>query len=131
VAASRWTPSPHRPATVYARPDKTSFAWATLPRGSGIDVHRRQPPFVHGTYLEWDDLLDPQYITYQITGWVEESCLGTIVLRHFFHMETTADTPTRWHVFTDNHRFTLFWSRLDQLPTLQPVHQAWLRHFPT
>jgi 8-oxo-dGTP pyrophosphatase MutT (NUDIX family) len=118
------------PATVYARPNVSSFGWATLPRGSGVQLLRRQPPFAHVTYEEWDDLLHPHYLTYQITGWVEERCLGRGELRHFFHLETAAATPPQWRVETDNHLFTLFWAPLDALPPLLPFIAEWLRHLP-
>ena len=135
LGSEAWQPPPGNrpliaPAIVYARPDKTSFGWATLPRGSTVNVHRRHSSYTHVSYVEWDDTTSPQYITYQLTGWVEEDSLGSLVLRHFFHMQTAAQTPDQWVVHTDNHAFTLFWAPLDELPELEPFQQEWLRHFP-
>jgi 8-oxo-dGTP pyrophosphatase MutT (NUDIX family) len=135
LGAEDWLPpGNHRPlvapASVYARPDTTSFAWARLPRGSGVDVLRRQPPFAHVTYEEWDDTGNPRYLTYQITGWVEAAALGQGVRRYFFHLQTAEPTPAEWPVYTDNHHFTLFWAPFSALPPLSSYQQDWLRHFP-
>ncbi|CAG0926373.1 hypothetical protein TFLX_00038 [Thermoflexales bacterium] len=38
-----------------------------------MTVERQVSGFFHVTYIEYDRLDDPKYITYQITGWVPES----------------------------------------------------------
>jgi hypothetical protein len=53
---------------VYARPDPTSFDWASIRRGILVLCNRIGPSFSHITYVERDEHADPPYVTYQITG---------------------------------------------------------------
>jgi 8-oxo-dGTP pyrophosphatase MutT (NUDIX family) len=132
LGAEHWAPPDghrllQRAATVYARPDVTSFAWARLPRSVVVALLREQPPFVQVRYEEWDDEERRAYVTYQISGWIEQSALIGRVERHFFHLETTEASPETWEVFTDNHRYRLFWASLDALPRLEAYQNDWLR----
>ncbi len=56
------------PAKIYARPDLFSFNWATLPRGTVVDLLRRADGFSQVSYQEHDRQPDPQYLSMQITG---------------------------------------------------------------
>ena len=58
-------------ATVFARPDATSFDWARIRRGIRVTTTgRRQAGFTQISYVEHDQMPDPNYVTLQITGWV-------------------------------------------------------------
>jgi ADP-ribose pyrophosphatase YjhB (NUDIX family) len=112
--------------TVHAHPDRSSFDWATLRRGITVTVQRQAADFTHVTYIEYDDFENPQYITYQITGWVATDHLADTRVRHFFHFEYHGSQIEPWWMETDHHRFHLFWARLtDLLPIVSPQDQ-WL-----
>ncbi|HEY6040637.1 MAG TPA: NUDIX domain-containing protein [Anaerolineae bacterium] len=117
------------PATVYARPDASSFDWARLPRGAMVARLREEKEFVQVSYVEWDKYLAPSFVTMQITGWVQEDLLAYSASRHFYVLECLSSTDARWSVDTDNHRFSCFWSPVDNLPVLIPFQEAWLSIF--
>ena len=120
-----------RAVTAYARPDATSFDWVTIRRGIGVKrTGRTADGFVQITYSEHDDALDPHYLSFQITGWVPEDALADRQIRHYFLLSHSGDTPPRWTVATDNHRFTLFWSPLAALPPIVPPQASWLDLLP-
>jgi hypothetical protein len=89
-------------------------------------LNRAQDGYSHITFEEPDDAVDPQYASYAITGWVPDRTLSDRQRRHFFHMETSAETADRWTVYTDGHRFTLFWVLLTELPPIIPPQDQWL-----
>jgi 8-oxo-dGTP pyrophosphatase MutT (NUDIX family) len=111
---------------VYARPDTTSFAWARLPRGATVAVARRAAGFSLVTYQEYDQLIAPQYVTYQITGWVPDTVLVQARRRYFFHLTSHEATDESWWVETDQHRWRLFWAPLDALPPIIQPQDTWL-----
>lgn len=111
---------------VYARPDTSSFDWAQLRRGLVVHLERQVPGFGHVIYEEWDQVANPRYISFQITGWVPAQTLAEIRRRHFFHLEYHAATPERWVVETDNHHFELFWAPLQALPPIVEPQNTWL-----
>ncbi len=111
---------------VYARPDLSSFDWATLCRGVTVTVERQTADFSHVTYIEYDRLNDPQYITYQITGWVPNDRLAETRVRHFFHFEYHGSRIEPWWTESDNHRFHLFWAPLAALPKIVQPQDRWL-----
>ena len=114
------------PAKVYARPDATSFDWATLRKGIQVTVKRRADGFSQATYEEPDRVPDPQFITMSITGWVPDAVLADTVVRHFFHLEYYGPSKARWTAFADNHRFTLFWAPISDLPEIISPQDEWL-----
>jgi 8-oxo-dGTP pyrophosphatase MutT (NUDIX family) len=112
--------------TVYARPDPTSFDWATIRRGIRVLRHRTIADFSHVTYMEQEQQADPPYVNFQITGWVPSAAITRQVTRYFYHFPYHGATPTTWWVDTDNHRFRLFWAPLTQLPSLVAPQRWWL-----
>jgi 8-oxo-dGTP pyrophosphatase MutT (NUDIX family) len=115
-----------RKVTVYARPDITSFDWAYLPRGAGVDLLRQYNGYAHVSFVEGDVYPDPSYITYQITGWVPEDCLGTQLHRRIYHLICQQDTPDTWQVHVDQHTYTLVWMDIDHLPEIvYPQNTYW------
>ncbi|MEZ4615879.1 MAG: hypothetical protein R2867_10300 [Caldilineaceae bacterium] len=70
--------------------------------------------------------MDPPFVSYQITGWVDRSALTRQVMRYFYHFPYHGNTPTSWFVDTDNHRFHLFWAPLTELPTIVAPQQWWV-----
>ncbi len=113
-------------ATLYSRPDASSFDWIRLPRGVAVRLLRRAPGFAQVTYEEGDRYPGPAYITYQATGWVPEEALAQANRRHFFHLEALpgAELPARRRA--DGHLFRLFWAPVNALPEVIPPQRAWL-----
>jgi 8-oxo-dGTP pyrophosphatase MutT (NUDIX family) len=104
-----------RRTPVYSRPNQASIAWAEFRRGIQVQAQRHEGEFVQAAYTEPDHLPDPQFITYQITGWVPEATLCAMARRYFFHLELAgspgkqrAAAPDRWSIYTDNHIFQFF-----------------------
>ena len=114
------------PTKVYARPDATSFDWATLRRGIQVAVNRRDGGFSQITYEEPDRVPEPRYITMSITGWVPDGVLADTVRRHFYQLKYCDPSQDRWTTFSDNHTFTLFWTPLPDLPEIIPPQDEWL-----
>lgn len=120
-----------RKVTVYARPDPTSFDWAILPRGAGVDLLRRQDGYAHVSFVEGDVYPDPAYITYQITGWVPEDSLVLQLRRRIYHLTCEIETPDTWQVYIDQHTYTLVWTDIQNMPEIvypQNTHWAKFRH---
>jgi len=115
-----------QPTKVYARPDRTSFDWAYLRSGIEVAVTRTAPGFSQISYIEFDRVPDPQYVSMSISGWVPNDALAAKSRRHFFHLEFQGQTEDRWTVFTDNHDFALFWAPLAALPDIISPQDQWL-----
>jgi 8-oxo-dGTP pyrophosphatase MutT (NUDIX family) len=113
---------------VYARPDTTSFDWATLRTGIQVAVNRQEKGFTQVTYEEPDRVPDPQFITMSITGWVPDGVLADTRVRHFFHIEYDGSLKEQWTAFSDNHTFTLFWAPLSDLPQIIAPQDRWLAY---
>jgi len=116
-----------RATTVYSRPDTASFDWARYRAGLTVRLLRRQSGFAHVTFEEPDRWPDPQYSTYQITGWVPEDVLARTATRHFYLFSHPGRTPDRWSVQIDNSLFKPFWAPLDQLPEIITPQAPWLK----
>ena len=115
-----------RATTVYSRPDRTSFDWARYRRGLTVRLLRRVKGFAHVSFEEPDRWPDPQYATYQITGWVPEEMLSETAQRHFYLFAHEGNTPDQWTVPIDNHIFKPFLASLDALPEIIAPQTPWL-----
>jgi 8-oxo-dGTP pyrophosphatase MutT (NUDIX family) len=111
---------------VYARPDTTSFDWASIRRGMPVICNRRGPDFCHITFIEHNEDDEPAYVSYQITGWVPATAITRQVTRYFYHFPYHGQTADTWWVDTDNHTFRLFWAPLAQLPPIIELQRWWL-----
>jgi 8-oxo-dGTP pyrophosphatase MutT (NUDIX family) len=116
------------PATVYARPDATSFHPAHLRRGISVRLLRQEDNFAQIEYVEHDRAPDPTYVTMSIVGWTPASALGDRVRRHFYQLSFAGPSPERWTVRTDDHTFTLFWASLEDLPDIIQPQDEWLAY---
>lgn len=112
--------------TVYARPDPTSFDWVTFPRGMWVRLNRVQDGYSHIAFEEPDDVVNPQYTSYAITGWVPGRTLSERQRRHFFHVAYAHESTDQWTVYTDSHHYRLFWASLTDLPQIIPPQDQWL-----
>ena len=111
---------------VYSRPDPNSFDWARFRSGVAVRFLRRAGKFCQVSYEEPDRWPDPNYTTYQITGWVPTTALTPQRVRYFFHLGCICETEERWTVRSDNHIFKLFWAPLENLPAIVSPQDAWL-----
>lgn len=111
---------------VYARPDTSSVSWANLRKGITVALDRHISGFSQVTYEEFDQVSNPQYVTYRITGWVPDCVLAGARKRYFFHLEYSGSPVDRRTVDTDYHRFTLFWAPVKALPDLVRPQDTWI-----
>jgi hypothetical protein len=95
-----------------------------------VSISRRSAGFSQVTYIEHDRVPDPEYVTMQITGWVPDDVLVAKEIRHFHHLTFSGQTADRWHVFSDNHAFTLFWAPIGDLPDIIYPQSQWLEYLP-
>jgi 8-oxo-dGTP pyrophosphatase MutT (NUDIX family) len=116
------------PATVYARPDTSSFDWIKIQSAVQIKVLRKAPGFTQISYTEPDQVPDPNYVSMQITGWVPDDFLAQVRIRHFFYLKFEGITEPQWHQFSDHHTFTVFWAPWDDLPGIIPPQDTWLTY---
>ena len=119
--------------TVYARPDASSFDWAYLRRGLQVRIERESDEYTQVTFEEFDRIPEPQYVTYQITGWVSNQALASSITRHFYVLSCELPTSDHWSIQDDYHSFDLFWAPLTSLPSVVSPQDEWLdmlsRHF--
>lgn len=108
------------PSPVYARPDTSSFNWINIQSGVQVEVLRQSEGFTQITYLEYDKVPDPNYVSVQITGWVPNERLAKKRKRYFFHLEFDGATESSWKIFNDHHTFSIFWAPLRDLPAIIP-----------
>jgi hypothetical protein len=111
---------------LYARPDTTSADCASIRRGMPVMCNRQGPDFCHVTYVKCNEVAEPSYVSYQITGWVPTTAITRQVTRYFYHFPYNGQTADMWWVDTDNHRFRLFWAPLAQLPPIIESQRWWL-----
>ena len=116
-----------RTTTAYSRPDPASFDWARLRIGLTVKLLRRADGYAQVTFEEPDRWPDPQYATYQITGWVPEDCICKTARRHFYLFACESDQPDRWTVAIDHHIFAPFWAPLTDLPEIIEPQRPWLK----
>jgi hypothetical protein len=93
-----------------------------------VEVLRLAAGFTQVRYEESDRYFNPQYITYNITGWVPDEALTDQLVRHFYQFEAVDETPKNWSVATDNHIFELFWVPLNDLPPIVPPQDGWVKY---
>lgn len=113
-------------STIYSRPDKSSFGWATIPRSSWVKTLREMDGWVQVNYSEPDCLPNPSFDTYSLTGWIEKEKLAKLQKRHFYHFGSNDMEMKKWNVFTDCHTFEVGWYSLENLPELTPPQGEWL-----
>jgi len=115
-----------RATKVYARPDLGSFDWAYIRSGIKVSIANRAGFFSQVFYQEYDRLLDPQFVTFSILGWVPDDVLADVCRRHFYHLTFHGQSQNRWSVCTDNHTFSIFWVHVGDLPDIISPQNQWL-----
>ena len=116
------------PATVYARPDTTSFDWIEIRSAVQVNVQQRRKGFSQISYTEYDQIPKDQYVSMQITGWVPDEFLAQKQVRFFFHLAYDGNSESSWEVFSDHHTFNIFWAAWDDLPSIIPPQDMWLSY---
>ena len=111
---------------VYTRADGAGAVWATLRNGLRVRILRSESSFSQVEYIEINRNADPNYKSFEITGWIPSSTIARTVTRHFYLFSHHGDTPDRWDHQDEGHTFSLFWSTLADLPALNPWQQPWL-----
>jgi len=111
---------------VYSRPDFTSSDWAYLRRGIRVEVLRAGEIFSQVKYVEYDQYPHSQYVSMNITGWVEDEKLDQQQRRHYYYLQVEEEVRETWQSQTDHHIFTLFWASLKALPAIVYPQSTWL-----
>jgi 8-oxo-dGTP pyrophosphatase MutT (NUDIX family) len=114
------------PTKVFARPNTSSFDWAYLRTGIQVTITRKIQGFSQILYQEFDNVLEPNYESLLIKGWVPDDTLADSVQRYFYLVSTVDSSRDSWTQFADHHTFSLFWSPLDNLPQIIHPQDAWL-----
>lgn len=116
---------------VYTRPDVTSGVRAQLKRGLWLQITGRHTAGWAQIYWEETDRYpDPQYVTASVMGWVPDRVVCADVRRYYFRLAFTGQAPARWHTFSDDHRFEIFWATLSADLDIIDSQQPWLRFLP-
>ena len=116
---------------VYTRPDLSSLAMGTLRRGFTVEVKRAEDDFLQVRYAETDRYPDPQFVSFELVGWVPAVTISGVRVRYFAWLRAPDATPSSWTNYEDFHTFILRWHRLDDLPELVIPQVPWLRFLPT
>jgi len=114
------------PATIYSRPDRSSFDWINIRSAIEVEIGQSIGGFSQITYIEHDQIPDPNYISMQITGWIPAEFLAKTRRRHFFHLEFKGQSQERWTIFSDHHIFSPFWVPLANLPKISSPQDTWV-----
>ncbi|HLQ99877.1 MAG TPA: NUDIX domain-containing protein [Sphingobacterium sp.] len=117
-------------AAVFSRPNVSSNCWASIRRGVIVKKERYYGDFTQISYIEGNKYPNPDYITYQITGWMESCKLTSKIQRHFYHLHTHS-TLDNWEHEADKHVFKLFWSPINNLPPIVFPQNQWLEYVLT
>lgn len=113
---------------ILSQPDKQSLPFAPVfTRGNTFKVGEVNGRFRQITYVEYDQLPNPQAITLQIIGWLPVKSLSLKKTRHYVHLLCQEDTPDQWSLPGDNnHIFNPFWANLQPKPTVVSPQNRWL-----
>lgn len=116
---------------VFAHPDIHSYSWAEIRKKVHVTLKRSYNDFSQVTYIEENRFPNPDYISYQITGWIPSRILCRKTKRHFFHLTVTKETLDEWEVLAEpelNYTFKIFWAPFDMLPPIIPPQYKWLEY---
>jgi len=120
-----------KPTLVYSRPDTSGYDWAHLRSGLTVKALRYATGFTQVSFEETDRDIEPQYVTYNITGWVPDEAITGQCIRHFYLFNALSPTPDRWSVPNDYTIFELFWAPLDNLPPIVHPQDGWVKWLAT
>lgn len=98
----------------------------TLFRGAAVRHLQDCQTFAHVAFEEYDLGQTPPALVFYQEGYVRRSLLTRSVLRHFYHLTPTHDTPAEWEQRADGHLFHCYWSPLQPMPQLVWSQQDWL-----
>ncbi len=118
----------YKQATIYARPDTSSFDWASIRRGIYVKRNRIDDEWSQITYSEMNNSLNPEYVSYEITGWTKNKLITNHLRRSFYLISTTEEPKSSWPVNTDNHTFHLFWGTDKDKQKVQKEQRQWLNY---
>jgi 8-oxo-dGTP pyrophosphatase MutT (NUDIX family) len=115
-------------ATIYSRPDAGSFDWASIRRGIYVKRKRVDNEWSQISYCEKNNSLNPEYITYEITGWTKTNLITNHLRRRFYLISASEKTESSWTVNADNHTFRLFWGSNADRKKVQIKQKPWLAY---
>jgi 8-oxo-dGTP pyrophosphatase MutT (NUDIX family) len=116
---------------VHVAPSATSAAMAELRRGLQISIIWSKDGFLQVCYTEHDRYPNPQYVSFEVMGWVPAARVASVRVRHFAWLTSAGETASAWTHFDDDHNFTLRWHPLNKLPALIAPQAPWVRYLPS
>jgi 8-oxo-dGTP pyrophosphatase MutT (NUDIX family) len=118
----------NRDSQILSQPDALSIPFhPVFTRGHTFQVGAVNGRFRQITYLEYDQLPNPQAITLYINGWLPQERLSRHKTRHYVHLLCQENTPDRWSLPGDNnHLFAPFWADLQPKPGVVSPQDRWL-----
>ena len=114
------------PATVYARPDISSFDWINIRSAVKVMILRNVEKFTQISYIEYDQIPHTNYVSMHIKGWILDENLARVCKRYFYHNHLEGVTQGKWKITNEHHTFSVFWSPLNDLPGIIPPQDDWL-----
>jgi len=120
----------NRDCQILSQPNEQAIPFQPLfTRGVTFKVGTaaRNGRFRQVTYLEYDQLPNPQAITLYIDGWLPQVWLSQTKTRHYVHLLCQEKTPDHWSLPGDNnHIFSPFWANLQPKPAVVSPQNRWL-----
>jgi len=113
---------------VYSRPNSNSLNWIEIRRGIYASDVQYKNGYNQITYQEYDDVNNPNYISYQITGWVPRESLTKNIRRFFYRLNYQEESEDKWEWITDNHSVEIFWVPIKKMPIINNYQQRWLKY---
>jgi 8-oxo-dGTP pyrophosphatase MutT (NUDIX family) len=106
--------------------DASSPGGYGLERGSPVRVTGEAGVFssVLCDLMDWSQ--QPPTRISGVKGFVRTSLLGSVIERHFFHLEMQKTTPDSWSISADGHVYQLYWQPIVPRPQIHPLHNKWL-----
>ncbi len=95
-----------------------------------VKVIRHAAGFTQVYFYEKDREIDPQYITYSITGWVPDVVLTSLRIHHSYLFSAPNATPARWTISVDYTLVELFWVPVNELPSIVFPQDRWIKWLP-
>ena len=117
-----------RQAIIYSRPDSSSFDWASIRRGIYVNMKGTDGDWCQINYREMNDSRNPEYVSYEITGWTKSELITNHLHRSFYLISAMDETSPSWTVNTDNHTFRLFWGTDEVMSRIQEEQSHWLEY---
>ncbi|GAA0783236.1 NUDIX domain-containing protein [Hathewaya limosa] len=112
---------------VYSRPEVNSNSYAKLRKGLTVEKSTIEDNnFSMVKYSEYDDLINPSYITYEILGWVPLNSICDSYKRTFYRVIIDDNLDISSENFTDGHKFKNIFININEKDKLIKDHEEYV-----